>query len=172
MERRSLVPAVGVGALAGLAGGAVVMGLSVLFMLARGGDPWQALKLASYPFMGSDAFVVGFEADTVILGLLCHHAVSMFWGIAFALLFRGIPIFATLAAGIAWGPIVWVNMYYVVLPLMGASEISRIAPVPLAVLEHELFALTIAIVVMPFQKMLARFELGETRVSFRRRSHA
>src|SRR5687768_12632649 len=73
MERRSLVPAAGVGALAGLAGGAVVMGLSVLFMLARGGDPWQALKLASYPFTGSDAFVVGFDPDTVILGLLCHH---------------------------------------------------------------------------------------------------
>ncbi len=150
----------------------MVTGLSILFMVARGGDAWQALKLASYPFVGGDAFLEGFDPETVALGLLCHHSVSMFWGILFAVLFRGIPLFATLVAGIAWGPVVWVNMYYLVLPLIGAKEIAQIAPAPFTLLEHLLFALTLAGVLMPFQRMLARIELGLPRSAFRRRGVA
>lgn len=175
MKRRSAAAAVGVGALAGVVGGAVVMALSMLFMIARGGDAWQAMKLASHPFAGHDAFLAGFDVGTVVLGLAVHHAVSAFWGILFALLFRGIPLFATLVAGIAWGPIVWVNMYYLVLPAIDAEEIARIAPVPLAVLEHLLFTLTIALVMMPFQKMLARLEaesIARRSSSFRQRRTA
>ena len=75
--------------------------------LVKGIDPWQtALKGAAAPLSGEAAMRPGFEAGPVLLGLVCHFAVSIGWGLLFGLV----------AYGVAWGIVVWLGMFYVVLP--------------------------------------------------------
>jgi hypothetical protein len=54
-------------------------------------------------------------------------------------------------------------MYHVVLPLSGAGELVRNAPVGMSILEHVLFGLAVGLGFLPFQREHAGPVIGKRR---------
>jgi hypothetical protein len=139
------------GVVAGIVGGVVIAALLLALALAEGRDPWMVLKGAGAPFLGARAMQPGLDVAAVAVGALCHFAVSIVWGVLFGLVFFGLSKAATLVAGVFWGVVVWLGMYYVVLPLVGLSEVTRTTPIVTAVVTHLAFGLGVALGFLPFQ---------------------
>ena len=141
------------GAAAGAIAGAVLSVFMTVMALVKGLDVWSSVfKGASAPFLGDAARQPGFDLVPVLVGALCHFAVSIVWGILFALLFYGVSKPATVLAGALWGVVVWVGMFYVVLPLVGLADMAREAPVTAGILYHVVFGLAIGLGFLPFQQ--------------------
>ncbi|HET6583299.1 MAG TPA: hypothetical protein VFG69_07625 [Nannocystaceae bacterium] len=138
--------------IAGSVGGAVLAALLVLLNVMRGYDPWVPLKTAAYPLLGELAIETGFAVIQVVLGILTHFAISIGWGILFALLFYGLSRAATLGVSLVWGAVVWLTMFYVVLPVAGAAPLVRGAPKGFAVLENLAFGVALGLAFLPFQR--------------------
>jgi hypothetical protein len=156
MERTTDIPsrghAVGGGVVAGVIGGAVMEILLLITMRMHGGDIWAAMKGAATPFVHARAQQPGFDAPMVLLGLCCHFAISIIWGALFALLFYGLSKGATVIAGAFWGIVVWLVMYYAVLPIAGLAAAARGTPVANAVIMHVVFGLAVGLGFLPFQR--------------------
>jgi hypothetical protein len=73
-------------------------------------------------------------------------------GLLFALLSYGLNRNATVVAGIAWGIVVWLGMYGLVLPLIGADSFLHATPLVAAVFDHVLFGATVGAAFLPFQR--------------------
>jgi hypothetical protein len=73
----------------------------------------------------------------------------------------------TMLAGIAWGFVVWIGMYYVVLPLVGLDAMRRDAPVERAIAFHVIFGVMTAAAFLGY-----RSALSGPRHFFRRFRHA
>lgn len=149
------------GIIAGLIGGAVSSVFMTIMNLAKGQDIWIGMKIAGMPFLGERAMQPGFDLGPVLIGVLSHFAVSIGWGVLFGLLFYGASRGATLVGGALWGIVVWLGMYYVVLPIVGLAELARMAPVGMAVFEHVLFGLAVGLGFLPFQRRRTRRTLRE-----------
>jgi len=139
------------GIVAGLVSGVFLSAMNTAMMLARRGDVWSGLKGAGMPFLGERAAQPGFDAGAVLVGFLSHLAVSATWGLLFGVLFYGFSKGLTVVLGALWGIVVWLAMYYVVLPLVGLSAIARSVPVGSAIFFHVLFGLVVGIAFLPFQ---------------------
>jgi hypothetical protein len=140
------------GTVAGLVGG-VVLAIWSLFMGAiQGRDFWVGMKAASYPFLRARALEPGFDGGAVLLGLICHFAVSIAWGIAFGIVAYGLSRAGTIASGALWGLVVWIGMFFVVLPLVGAAALARGQGIALAVSEHVVFGLALGFGFLPYQR--------------------
>jgi hypothetical protein len=140
------------GAVAGIVGGIVIAGALVVQNVAGGRGFWTAFKGAAAPFLGERVMAPGFDAGAVLLGSLCHFAISIGWGVLFGLIAYGFSKGATVALGAAWGLVVWVGMYYVLLPMVGLGEMARSSPVGMAILNHLLFGLGVGIGFLPYQR--------------------
>ena len=156
------------GALAGVAGGVAISIAMTAAALSAGQDVWVGAKAAAYPVMGERALAPGFDLVPVLLGVAIHFAVSVGWGLLFALLAYGLPRGATLAAGIGFGIVVWIAMYYMVLPLIGAGKLAGATPVPMAVLQHIVFGAAVATAFLPFQRPVEEGAVGARPRSPRR----
>ncbi len=151
-ERRGRRQAWQGGTVAGLIGGVVLSVYMMAMQIAKGDDIWAVAKMAGVPFLGEAALRPGFEAGPVFVGILSHFAVSVAWGVLFGVLFYGFTRAATLVLGTVWGAIVWLGMFHVILPLAGAGEMAASTPVGVAVFEHVLFGLGVAVGFLPFQQ--------------------
>jgi hypothetical protein len=140
------------GVVAGIVGGFALSLFTLLMSLMSGRDIWKGMKVAGAPFTGERAMDPGFDAATVVVGLLSHFAVSIVWAVLFALVFFGLTKVGTLFAGVFWGFIAWITMFYVVLPMVRMGDITRSTPVSLAILEHVLFGVVVAAAFLPFQR--------------------
>jgi hypothetical protein len=78
--------------------------------------------------------------------------VSIAWGAAFGLLFFGLSKATTMIAGLLWGFVVWIVMYYMLLPLLGLGDMARGAPLSLAIVEHLLFGIVLGAAFLPYQR--------------------
>jgi hypothetical protein len=150
-------------ALGGVASG-IVAGLFLTLMmtamsLARGNDVWYGIKGAAAPFLGARAMAPGFDLFAVWLGLMIHLAISVAWALPFAFLFYGLRRGATILAGAAWGIVVWLGMFYLILPAVGLEQMQREAPVVRAIVYHLFFGVAVAIAFLGFQ----RAEAGHVR---------
>jgi len=58
----------------------------------------------------------------------------------------------TLAAGVAWGLVVWVVMGYLVLPIVGLGAMVASQPIGPAIFGHLIFGLVLAVAFLPFQE--------------------
>jgi hypothetical protein len=140
------------GVVAGLVGG-IVLSVWTLFVGAiQGRDFWVGLKAAGYPFLRERALAPGFDGRAILVGGLCHFGVSIAWGIGFGLIAYGLSRAGTVAFGALWGLVVWIGMSFVVLPLVGAGALARGEGIVLAVSEHIVFGLALALAFLPFQR--------------------
>jgi len=108
---------------------------------AHGRDIWYGMKGASAPFLGARAMTPGFDLAAVVIGIVAHLGISAAWGAGFGVLAHGLGKLATMAASAAWGVVVWLGMYYAVLPLVGLSAMRADAPPARAVAFHIVFGL-------------------------------
>lgn len=143
--------ALGGGVVAGVIGGVVIALVMLVAALAKGQDIWPGFKGAAAPFIGERAMQPGFDAGAVVLGVVCHFAVSIVWGVLFAAVFYGLSRGATVAAGVLWGVVVWLGMFYIVLPIAGLPQVARSEPIAMAIISHVIFGLSVAIGFLPFQ---------------------
>jgi len=144
--------AIGGGVVAGLVAGTLMTALLVISAVAKGADFWEPLKGAAAPFLHERARQPGLDAGAVAAGLACHFAIAAVWGALFGVLAYGVTRGATVVAGALWGLVVWVGMYYVVLPLVGLAEVARSVPVAMAIVSHVAFGLVVGLVFVPFQR--------------------
>ena len=77
------------GAIAGLIAGIVLTLMMTLMSAARDKDIWYGIKGASAPFFGLRAMVPGFDSLPVVIGLICHLAISAGWGALFGVAVAG-----------------------------------------------------------------------------------
>lgn len=141
------------GAAAGAIAGAVLTAFMFVMALVKGLDPWQtSLKGAGAPFLGDAAMQPGFDLVPVLVGTLCHFAVSIGWGLLFGVIVYGWTRPMTMLAGAAWGIVVWLGMFYVVLPLVGQGEMTSQAKIGTAILYHVLFGIALGAGFLPFQR--------------------
>jgi hypothetical protein len=140
------------GLIGGIVGGIAVSLVMLAGALGQKHDVWQPLKGASVPFLGDRAMAPGFDMTAVVVGVLSHFAVSIVWGILFGLLFYGLSKGATILAGAVWGIVVWLGMYYVLLPLIGLGKMAAGAPLGFAIIGHVIFGLAVAIGFLPWQR--------------------
>jgi hypothetical protein len=115
------------------------------------GRRWVALKVAAYPFLGERVMHSGFDAAAVALGLLCHLAVSLTWGVMFALLVHRCSRAAVVALGAVWGFVVWLSMFVVVLPVV-APTLAEGGGAFGNMVVHILYGLVVAVAFLPFQR--------------------
>jgi hypothetical protein len=139
------------GVAAGLIAGAWLSIIMLLVNIAKNQDVWVGMKMAAMPFLGERATQPGFDLGPVALGLLSHFAVSAIWGLLFGVLFYGLSKGATVAVGALWGVVVWIGMYYVVLPVVGLASLARSVPIGMAVANHVLFGVLVGLAFLPFQ---------------------
>ena len=143
------------GVIVGTAAGIVSAIFATAISLATAEDIWVGAKAAGYAFYGDRTLLPGFELDLIIVGVLTHFAVSIGWSIPFVLLFWGLSPRATLIAGILWGLGVWIVMFYIVLPLVGAAKVAAMTPVGRAIVEHLFFGIAVATGFVGFQRSQA-----------------
>lgn len=143
-------PAAKGGVVAGLVGGMAMATVMMVSMAMKGMGAWAGAKMPAMPFVGDAAMRPGFDG-IVLLGMMVHFAVSIAWAIPFALLAYGLRKPQTVALGVAWGLVSWIVMFYVVLPIAGASQMARGMSVGMAIFEHALFGLFVGLGFLPFQ---------------------
>jgi uncharacterized membrane protein YagU involved in acid resistance len=148
--------ALGGGVVAGLVGGAALALVMLIAALIQGHDIWIGMKGAAAPFLHERAMQPGFDATAVALGVVCHFAVSIVWGVLFAAVWYGLSRGVTIGAGAVWGIVVWLAMYYVVLPVAGLSQMAHETPVGMAILSHLIFGLVVAVSFLPYQRTRPR----------------
>ena len=140
------------GLVAGRIGG-VVMAMFMMFMnMAKGQEVWAGMKFPALPFLHDRVMQPGFAFGPVLLGMMSHFAVSSCWGIPFGVLFFGATKPATVAWGGLWGIVVWLGMFYVILPIVGAGQTARMMPAGMALFEHLLFGIVVGLGFLPYQR--------------------
>jgi hypothetical protein len=154
------------GALAGLTAGVLLSIIMTVMSAAAGKDVWYGMKGAAAPIVGARAMEPGFDLPAVALGVTNHLAISLAWGVLFALAFYGLSRGVTMLAGIGWGVVVWFVMYYVVLPIVGLAAMRDDAPVGRAILFHEIFSIPLAASFLVYRRLL-----GEERHTFAEPRH-
>jgi hypothetical protein len=150
-----------------------VLGSFMLLVgLASGHDPWRLIKFPALWLYRGAATEPGLAPAPVLVGFLTHFAVSIGWGVLFALLSFGLSRGSTVVAGLGFGVLVWGVMSYVVLPVLSAEKLARGFPVSLLIYEHLVFGAALAAGFLPFQRTHERHprilgRLGALAVAFR-----
>jgi hypothetical protein len=144
----------------GLVSGGVLTAMMTVMSALRGKDIWFGMKGTAAPFLGGRAMTPGFDPIAVPLGLALHLFVSIGWALGFAALFYGLSKRATVAAGALWGIVVWLGMYYVVLPLVGLASMRAGAPIGRVVAYHIFFGVILSLAFLPFQRRLPTYAGG------------
>ena len=139
------------GTIAGVTAGIFLTLMMTLMSAAGGKDIWYGIKGAAAPFFGDRAMQPGFDVLPVVIGLVSHLVISAGWGALFATFIEGANRAITMIAGVLWGFVVWIGMYYFVLPMVGLSSMQNDAPVGRAIAFHLIFsiALTAAYLLYP-----------------------
>ena len=142
------------GVFAGTCAGILLSLSIVLTSAARGKDVWYGIKGTAAPLIGERAMQPGFDLPALWLGLVCHLMISIGWATLFALLAYGLSRRATLIAGAAWGFVVWIGMYWVVLPIAGLESMRGDAPASRAIAFHMLFSIAVAVALLGYRRLI------------------
>ena len=145
--------AAGGGLVSGYVGGGVLVLLFIVHRGMRSGDAWLILKMLTEPLLGGVAIAPGFNPGAALLGTFLHFAVASAWGAMFGVLVYGrASRGGTIVAGAAFGLIVWLVMFYVAMPIAGATEIRGLVSVPAAIMGHLAYGFSMGVSFTPFQK--------------------
>lgn len=153
LRRTDRARSLGGGAFAGLVGALAIWAFSALLGWAQQGSlNWSFFKGPALPFLGERVMSPGFDAGAILLGIIIHLAISIGWGVLFGLLFIGLTRAATVGVGAAWGVVVWLAMFYVLLPLVGARVVAVSTPSWIAFAQHLVFGIAVGVAFLPFQR--------------------
>lgn len=133
------------GVIAGLVGGIVSAVWGLVMSPFLGTDVLREARLAAVPLLGRAAIQPEHTLVALLVGGAGHLAVSMSWGIVFALTWRGVPPLATIVAGALFGAAVWRVMYDLVLPMLGVAWIVDGFSTGRAVTEHVVYGIGVAL---------------------------
>lgn len=131
------------GAIAGLIAGLVLTAFMAAMSYNRGADIWYGMKGAAAPFLGARATSPGFDLQPVALGLAVHLGISLAWGALFGLFAARMSTLVTMLFSVGYAFIVWLGMYYLVLPAVGLSNMRNDAPASRAIMFHMLFSVVL-----------------------------
>ena len=154
------------GTVAGLVGALVHAAFSLVADLVRGVDPWVAVKVAAYPMVGEKVMGPGFDLGPVLQGALAHLGIAVAWGVLFGIAAYGMTRAATVGFGLIWGVLVWLGMFYFVLPLAGATVILRGVPLLQTIGQHLVFGLALGLGFLIYQRPIRRRPVWEQSVPF------
>ncbi len=154
------------GTVAGLVGALAFAAFSVSADLIRGRDPWVPLKLAAYPLLGETVMSPGLDPGPVLHGSLIHLGICIAWGVLFGLAAYGMTRPATVWFGLTWGLLVWMAMFFLVLPLAGAGVTQRGVPLLLTIGQHLAFGLSLGVAFLLHQRPIRRRPVWEKPVAF------
>jgi hypothetical protein len=145
------------GVVAGLAGGVTIALFQLGVNLFQGAPLAPVFKGAAFPFFSMEQILSpAFSPAPVVVGLVSHFAISIVWGLLFGLLFYGLGRMGTALAGLFWGLVVWLGMFYVLLPIVGAFGVTQATPLWQAVSMHLVFGLAAGLAFLPFQRRVPR----------------
>lgn len=130
---------------AGMVGGGVGAAWGLLMSPILGTDLVRETRLAAGPLLGVAALAPGNAPLALVVGGASHMVVSVAWGVVFALAWRSRSPGATLVAGIPFGVVVWLAMFRVVLPLLGATWVVAGFSAARAMTEHVVYGLGVAL---------------------------
>lgn len=147
MNRETL----GRGALAGMAGGAVMAMWSMVALWLTGAGFWTPLNLIANTIWHGAPVTAAFGVGAAALGLLIHMMMSMALGIMLAVAVRAFPRLAggriTLAmTGMAFGLAVWAVTQYWLWPAIDAAAAAGFTPWVFAI-GHLMFGAVTALAV-------------------------
>jgi hypothetical protein len=154
------------GTVAGLVGALAHVAFSLIADLIRARDPWVPLKVAAYPLVGEKVMAPGPDLGPVLQGGLTHLGISLVWGALFGLAAYGMTRSATIGFGLIWGIVVWIAMFYFVLPLSGTAVTMRGIPVLLSIGQHLVFGLALGLGFLLYQRPVRRRPVWARPVPF------
>lgn len=147
---------IGLGFLAGIAGG-VVLGAFLVAMRAVSADyPWGGLVVLGSRLVEPGRTTVGPVDASVLAGAAALLGVAAIWGLFFGYVFHGLTRFGTIVAGLVWGFAVWGAMSGLILPLAGLGEVRDLLTPVRWIVAYLLFGLTVAIAYRPAQPVVPR----------------
>jgi len=131
--RRTIVPLPNIiglaGALAGLGGGSAMALIGALLTHALDQDRWLQLKVIAGLVLGpAVATQSGFVAGPIVLGALIHLAVAALLGALFEVGMRRIAHGIPEVAGLAYGLLIWLAAFFVVIPIVSPLLLQIYAP--------------------------------------------
>ena len=140
------------GALAGLAGGVMMVFYLMLYSDFWGAGFGLPLRLFGATFFGVDALIGG--VGVMLVGLLLHLVVSAALGILYALIPRPTTTtFHSLLGGIGFGVAVLIVSTFLVLPAADPVLRARVALTPMAwFLSHAIYGALMGGLVMPLRR--------------------
>ena len=140
------------GAIAGLAGGLAMAVVAALLSASIGQDIWhESKRIAAIAYGPTALAAAGFDPGPVLLGTLLHLLVSALLGAIFGIVTRrwlhltsdfGTPIMA----GLAYGLLIWMAAYFVVLPLFNPALLEIYAPA--FIIQHVAYGVVLGLVYM------------------------
>ena len=151
------------GLAAGVFAGAVLAVVMLIAAVITGTDPWLSMKAASLPFMGEAAREPGFDLIPILIATIAHFGVAVAWGLLFAALLYGASKSVTMMAGPFYGVLVFIAMFYAVLPAIGLVDFASGTLNWLALLEHAVYGLALAIGFLPFQHEIRRRSMRQPK---------
>lgn len=140
---------------AGMCGGVALLLWGTLLRLVAEEPLWPEIKASTIPLLGAErALDPVYDPGAVALGMGVHFAVSVAWGLVFAGLFRGLSGAGTVVAGVLYGAVVWILMYWALPPLLDITALVRSVPIGWALTEHLVFGLALGLAFLPFQRTI------------------
>ena len=131
------------GAGAGIVGGVVSAAWGLLMSPILRTDVFRETRLAAVPLLGRAALEPGNALPAFVVGGFSHMAVSVAWGIVFALVWRGRSPGRMLLAGVPFGVLVWFVMFHLVLPALGIAWVVAGFSPARALTEHVVFGMSV-----------------------------
>ena len=132
------------GVVAGLLAAVATVALPLGLALWRGEDLLREMKTPATPLLGLRALAPGFDAWAIALGGAMHVVVAVGWALPFAWLVQRSATAMVLGFGLAWGVLVWLAMFHLLVPLVNAEAAIRGFSVARALAEHAIYGLALA----------------------------
>ncbi|MGH7710738.1 MAG: hypothetical protein ACREOG_05615 [Gemmatimonadaceae bacterium] len=147
VQHISIADTVFAGALAGTIGGLLLALFAMGTAVMMGADILSPFRLTGATFLGAAALDGG--AGIILYGLLLHLATSMAWGILFAaILPREAPVGVVFVAGLVYGLLVMLVMWYLVLPVANPTLRDATTGTTSFTIEHLIYGGSLAAVPM------------------------
>jgi hypothetical protein len=111
---KAVVPAIRAGAVAGMAGGAVMAMWSMVVLWWTGTGFWTPLNLIAYTVWRSAPLDARFSAPALVIGLAVHMMMAVLFGTLIAVAAQRMPAARSLviAGGALFGAALWAVMQY------------------------------------------------------------